>query len=71
MAANGRTTVASDVKFGVGASVIELYLWFKFGDPSSYGVQTLSQLPLVSSGVNKTTKNKTNIEMIWQKLYKN
>ena len=42
MAASGRTEVASDVKFGVGASFIELYLWSKFGDPSSYGVQTLT-----------------------------
>ena len=33
MAASGRTEVASDVKFGVGASSIELYLWSKFGDP--------------------------------------
>ena len=41
MTANGRTEVASDVKFGVGASFIELYLWSKFGDPSSYGVPTL------------------------------
>ena len=35
MAASGRTEVASDVKFGVGASFIELYLWSKFGDLSS------------------------------------
>ena len=35
MAASGRTEVASDVKFGVDASFIELYLWSKFGDPSS------------------------------------
>ena len=41
MAASGRTEVASDVKFGVGASVIELYLGSKFGDPSSYSVPTL------------------------------
>ena len=40
MAASGRTEVANDVKFGMGASLIELYLWSKFGDPSSYGVQT-------------------------------
>ena len=43
MATSGRTKVASDVKFGVGAYFIELYLWSKFGDPSSYGVQT--QMP--------------------------
>ena len=36
MSASGRTKVASDVKFGVGADFIELYLWSKFGDPSSY-----------------------------------
>ena len=42
MAASGRTEVASDVKFGMGASFIELYLWSKFSDPSSYGVQTLT-----------------------------
>ena len=42
MVASGRTEVASDVKFGVGASFIELYLWSKVGDPSSYGVQTLT-----------------------------
>ena len=42
MAASGRKEVASDVKFGAGASFIELYLWSKFGDPSSYGVQTLT-----------------------------
>ena len=35
MAASGWTEVASEVKFGVGASFIELYLWSKFGDPSS------------------------------------
>ena len=29
MSAIGRTKVASDVKFGVGASFIELYLWSK------------------------------------------
>ena len=40
MGASGRREVASDVKFAVGASFIELYIWFKFGDPSSYGVQT-------------------------------
>ena len=40
MSASGRTKVASDVKFGVGASSIELYLCSKFGDPSSYGVPT-------------------------------
>ena len=40
MAASGRTEVASDVKFGVGASFIDFYLWSKFGDPSSYSVQT-------------------------------
>ena len=44
MAASGRTEVASDVKFGVVASFIELYPWSKFGDPSSYGVQTLTVL---------------------------
>ena len=38
MAVSGRKEVASDVKFGVGASFIELYLWSKFGDPSSYDV---------------------------------
>ena len=27
MAASGRTEVASDVKFGVVASFIELYIW--------------------------------------------
>ena len=43
MAASGRTEEASDVKFGVGASFIALYLWSKYGDPSSYGVQT--QMP--------------------------
>ena len=43
MATSGRTEEASDVKFGVRASFIELYLWSKFGDPSSYGVQT--QMP--------------------------
>ena len=43
MSASGRTKVASDVKFGMGASFIKLYLWSKFGDPSSYGVQT--QMP--------------------------
>ena len=43
MAARGRTEVTSDVKFGVGASFIELYLLSKFGDPSSYDVQT--QMP--------------------------
>ena len=32
MAASGRTEVAIDVKFCVGASFIELYLWSKFGD---------------------------------------
>ena len=42
MAASGRTEVASDVKFGVGASFIELYLWSKFGDRSSNGLQTLT-----------------------------
>ena len=44
MAASGRTKVASDVKFDVGASFIKLYLWYKVGDPSSYGVQTLKSL---------------------------
>ena len=39
MSASGRTKVASDVKFGVEASFIELDLWSKFGDPSSYSVQ--------------------------------
>ena len=34
MAASGRTKVVN-VKFGVGASFIELYLWSKFGDHSS------------------------------------
>ena len=43
MAAGRRTKEASDVKFGTRASFIELYLWSKFGDPSSYGVQT--QMP--------------------------
>ena len=43
MAASGRTEVASDVKFGEGASFIELYLWSKFSDPSSYDVPT--QIP--------------------------
>ena len=38
MAASGRTEVASDVKFGVEESFIVPYLWFKFGDPSSYRV---------------------------------
>ena len=32
MTASGRTEVASDVKFGVGAYFIELYLWSKFGE---------------------------------------
>ena len=41
MAASGRTEVASDVKFGVGASFVELYLWSKSGDRSSNGLQTL------------------------------
>ena len=41
MAASRRTEVAGDVKFGVGAYFIELYLCSKFGDPSSYGVPTL------------------------------
>ena len=41
MAASGGTKVASGVKFGGGTSVIKLYLWWKFGDPSSYGVSTL------------------------------
>ena len=40
MAASGRTEVVSDVKFGVRASFIELYLRSKFGDPISYNVQT-------------------------------
>ena len=40
--ASGRTEVASDVKFGVGASFNELHLWPKFGDPSSNGLQTLT-----------------------------
>ena len=31
MSASGRTKVASEVKFGMGASFIELYLWSKFG----------------------------------------
>ena len=31
MSASGRTKVASDVKFGMEASFIELYLWSKFG----------------------------------------
>ena len=36
MTDSGRTEVANDVKFGrIGASFIELYLWSKFGDPSS------------------------------------
>ena len=34
MAGGGRTEVSSDVKFGAGASFIELYLWSKFGDPA-------------------------------------
>ena len=42
MAASGRTEVASGVKFGVGASFIELYLWSKFGDRSSNGLKTLT-----------------------------
>ena len=42
MAASGRTKVASDVKFGACASFIELYPLSKFGDSSSYGVQTLT-----------------------------
>ena len=32
MAASGRTEVASDVKFGAGASFIERSLWSKFGE---------------------------------------
>ena len=44
MSASGRTEVASDVKFGTGASFIELYLWSKFGDPSSYSIQTHTSL---------------------------
>ena len=42
MAASVRTEVANDLKFGVEASFIELYLWSKFGDPSSYSVLTLT-----------------------------
>ena len=44
MSASGRTKVASDVKFGVGASFIKLYLWSKFGDPSSYSIETHKSL---------------------------
>ena len=40
MAASGRTEVANDVKYGVRASFIELYLCSKFCDPISYSVQT-------------------------------
>ena len=42
MAASGRTEVASDVQFGVGATFIKLYLWSKFGNRSSNGHQTLT-----------------------------
>ena len=41
-ASDERTEVAIDVKFGVGVSLIELYLWSKFGDRSSNGLQTLT-----------------------------
>ena len=42
MAASGRTEVASDIKLGTLASFDEIYLCSIFGDPSSYGVQTLT-----------------------------
>ena len=41
MAAIGRTEVDSDAKFGVTASFVKLYLWSKFDDRNSNGLQTL------------------------------
>lgn len=40
MAASGGAEVVNDAKVGVNASFIEFYVWCKFGDPCSYGIQT-------------------------------
>ena len=45
MAASGRKEVASDVKFGMEASFVEIYLRRKYGDPTSNGIQSLSVSP--------------------------